>query len=122
MAWASISSKPIKRLITKAEVLHAESNAIMKVARSHASSNGSTLYTTLAPCFECAKLIIQAGIVRVVYSEHYPYPGHSGPIRTIGIDLLKRANIQVDILSIRGQNYNEKDLHPTDEGYINPTE
>lgn len=84
--------------ITKSEVLHAESNAITKVARSSNSSQGATLYCTLAPCFECAKLIIQAGIVRVLYHEHYPYPGHTGPMRTIGLDLLEKANIRVDIL------------------------
>jgi dCMP deaminase len=73
-----------KHLVTKLEVLHAESNAIMKVARSHASSIGGTIYCTLSPCLECAKLIIQAGITRVVYAEQYPYPGHSGPVRDNG--------------------------------------
>lgn len=104
-------------LHTKPEVLHAESNAIMKVARSHASSIGGTLYCTLAPCIECAKLIIQAGIVRVVYSEHYPYPGHTGVVRTVGLDLLKRAGIVVDMLPMQGQNDNDRELFPRDDGH-----
>ncbi|NBP70427.1 MAG: CMP deaminase [Cytophagia bacterium] len=57
--------------VTLPEVLHAESNAIAKCARSTSSADGSTLYTTLSPCFECCKLIIQAGISRVVYKELY---------------------------------------------------
>lgn len=107
-------------LVTKPEVLHAESNAIMKVARSHASAAGGTLYCTLLPCLECAKLIIQAGIVRVVYSEEYPYPGHSGPKRAVGLALLQRAGIQVDNLPMRGQNESDKELAPKDEGYYDP--
>jgi dCMP deaminase len=71
---------------TKAEVLHAESNAITKIARSTNSSDGSTLYVTLAPCFDCAKLIIQAGIVRVVYKDEY---------RRNGLALLKEAGVEV---------------------------
>lgn len=67
-------------------VLHAEANAITKVARSNNSSEGSTLYVTASPCMECAKLIIQAGIKRVVFSELYRI--------TDGIDLLKRAGIE----------------------------
>ncbi len=69
-------------------VLHAEANAITKVAKSANSSIGSTLYVTASPCLECAKLIIQAGITRVVYSEDYR--------SSDGIELLKRANITVD--------------------------
>ena len=69
-------------------VLHAEANAITKVARSNNSSEGATLYVTSSPCIECAKLIIQAGIRRVVFSEHYRL--HDG------IDLLEQAGIQVD--------------------------
>jgi dCMP deaminase len=57
--------------ITRSEVIHAESNAICKLARSTQSSEGSTLYCTLAPCVECAKLILQSGIERVVFAEHY---------------------------------------------------
>src|SRR5690242_14003254 len=56
---------------TKPEVLHAESNAITKCAKSTMSSEGATLYTTDSPCFECAKLIIQSGIVRVVYEREF---------------------------------------------------
>ena len=56
---------------TKPEVLHAESNALMKLAKSTISSEGSTIYLTMSPCFECAKLIIQAGVRRVVYREVY---------------------------------------------------
>ncbi len=72
---------------TKPYVLHAEANAITKIARSNNSSDGATLYVTAAPCIECAKLIIQAGIKRVVYSEKYRLEN--------GTDLLKRANIEV---------------------------
>ncbi len=70
---------------TKAYVLHAEANAITKVAHSNNSSEGATLYVTSSPCIECAKLIIQAGIKRVVFSEKY----HS----VEGVELLERANI-----------------------------
>jgi dCMP deaminase len=72
---------------TKPYVLHAEANAITKVARSNNSSEGSTLYITSSPCLECAKLIIQAGIKRVVFSDSYRISD--------GIALLKRANIEV---------------------------
>lgn len=72
--------------VTKPYVLHAEANAITKVARSNNSSQGSTLYVTASPCLECTKLIIQAGITRVVYNEMYRM--------TDGIDLLKRAGIE----------------------------
>ena len=73
--------------VTKPYVLHAEANAITKIARSNNSSEGATLYVTASPCIECAKLIIQAGIKRVVYSEKYRLEA--------GIELLKRANIEV---------------------------
>jgi len=72
---------------TKAYVLHAEANAITKVARSHNSSEGATLYVTASPCIECSKLIIQAGIKRVVFGEHYRMQD--------GLELLKRADIDV---------------------------
>ena len=72
---------------TKPYVLHAEANAITKVARSNNSSNGATLYVTSSPCIECAKLIIQAGIRRVVYSDAYRLSD--------GIELLKRAKIEL---------------------------
>ena len=75
-------------LKTKPEVLHAEANAITKVAKSNYSSDGSTLYVTLSPCFECAKLIIQSGIKRVVYKETYR--------NTEGLELLKKAGIEVE--------------------------
>ena len=72
---------------TKPYVLHAEANAITKVAKSNNSSNGATLYVTAAPCMECAKLIIQSGIKRVVYVESYRLSD--------GIELLERAGIEV---------------------------
>lgn len=78
--------------ITKPYVLHAEANAITKIARSSNSSDGATLYVTAAPCIECAKLIIQAGIKRVVYSQHYRLED--------GIELLQRANIKVIYLPL----------------------
>ncbi|MCK9155777.1 MAG: dCMP deaminase family protein [Paludibacteraceae bacterium] len=77
---------------TKPYVLHAEANAITKVARSNNSSEGATLYVTASPCIECAKLIIQSGIKRVVYSELYHI--------TDGIDLLKRAGVEIEFLDI----------------------
>ena len=76
--------------LTKPYVLHAEANAITKIARSNNSSDGATLYVTSSPCIECAKLIIQSGIKRVVYSEKYRLED--------GINLLKRANIEVDFV------------------------
>ncbi|MCD8296788.1 MAG: dCMP deaminase family protein [Prevotella sp.] len=78
--------------ITKPYVLHAEANAITKLARSSNNSDGSTLYVTASPCIECAKLIIQAGIRRVVYGEKYRLED--------GINLLKRANIEVIFLNL----------------------
>jgi dCMP deaminase len=73
--------------LTKPYVLHAEANAITKIARSNNNSDGATLYVTASPCIECAKLIIQAGIKRVVYAEKYRL--------TDGIDLLERAGVEV---------------------------
>ena len=78
--------------ITKPYVLHAEANAITKLARSNNSSEGATLYITASPCIECAKLIIQAGIRRVVYSEKYRLED--------GINLLKKANVVVDYIEL----------------------
>lgn len=75
---------------TKPYVLHAEANAITKVAKSGNSSDGATLYVTAAPCIECSKLIIQAGIKRVVYEDEYRLED--------GIKLLKRAGIEVEKL------------------------
>ncbi len=72
--------------LTKPYVLHAEANAITKIARSNNSSDGSTLYITASPCLECSKLIIQAGIKRVVFNEFYRV--HDG------VDLLERAGVE----------------------------
>ena len=77
--------------VTKPYVLHAEANAITKLARSSNNSDGSTLYVTAAPCIECSKLIIQSGIKRVVYGEKYRLEE--------GIDLLRKANIEVIYLN-----------------------
>ena len=77
---------------TKPYVLHAEANAITKIARSNNNSNGATMYVTASPCIECAKLIIQAGIKRVVYGEKYRL--------TDGIDLLERAGVIVEYLPL----------------------
>lgn len=74
-------------------VLHAEANAITKVARSGNNSQGATLYVTASPCIECSKLIIQAGISRVVFGEYYRLQD--------GLDLLKKAGIQVEYLDIK---------------------
>ncbi|MBO8479021.1 MAG: dCMP deaminase family protein [Bacteroidetes bacterium] len=74
--------------VTRPYVLHAEANAITKVAKSGNSSLGATLYVTAAPCLECAKLIIQAGIKRVVYRDEYRL--------TDGVDLLRKAGIEVE--------------------------
>ena len=76
---------------TKPYVLHAEANAITKVARSNNSSEGATLYVTCSPCIECSKLIIQAGIRRVVFSELY----HN----TDGVDLLKRSGVEIEYIT-----------------------
>lgn len=77
---------------TKPYVLHAEANAITKVAKSSNSSDGATLYVTSSPCMECSKLIIQAGIKRVVYCDEYRC--------TDGIELLERAGIEISRISI----------------------
>ena len=79
------------RDLTFPYVLHAEANAITKLARSSNNSDGSTLYVTASPCIECAKLIIQAGIKRVVYAEKYRLED--------GIALLQRAGIEVIYLN-----------------------
>jgi dCMP deaminase len=73
--------------VSKPYVLHAEANAISKIARSHNSSDGATLYVTASPCIECAKMIIQAGIKRVVYGEKYRIMD--------GVELLERAGIEI---------------------------
>jgi dCMP deaminase len=78
--------------LTKAYVLHAEANALTKVAKSNNSSQDGTLYVTTSPCIECAKLIIQSGIIRVVFSNEYS--------KTEGVDLLKRAGIEIEYIEI----------------------
>ena len=78
--------------VTKPYVLHAEANAITKLARSSNNSQGATMYVTDAPCIECAKLIIQAGIRKVFYSRQYRL--------TDGADLLKRAGVEVQFLPL----------------------
>ena len=84
---------------TKPYVLHAEANAITKVAKSNNSSLGATLYVTASPCIECAKLIIQAGIRRVVYSENYRSAD--------GIELLQKAGIDVAFIELNGNQENK---------------
>lgn len=79
---------------TKPYVLHAEANAITKIAKSGNNSDGATLYVTASPCLECSKLIIQSGIRRVVYSENYRL--------TDGIDLLRRAGVEVVLVELDG--------------------
>ncbi|MBQ6822868.1 MAG: dCMP deaminase family protein [Bacteroidales bacterium] len=74
--------------VTKPYVLHAEANAISKVAKSGNSSEGATLYVTASPCIECSKLIIQSGIKRVVYKDEYRL--------TDGVDLLRKAGVEVE--------------------------
>ena len=78
---------------TKPYVLHAEANAITKIAKSGNNSDGATLYVTASPCMECAKLIIQSGIRRVVYGQMYR--------TTDGIDLLERAGIEVVFVEVK---------------------
>lgn len=95
-------------MVTREECLHAEANAIAKVARSTQSTIGSTMYTSLSPCVECAKLMIQCGISRVVFAETYR--------KTDGIDLLSKAGIRVDNLPPSCQNIVEDELNFQDEG------
>jgi len=82
---------------TKPYVLHAEANAITKVAKSNNSSEDSTLYVTTSPCMECSKLIIQSGIKRVVYCDRY----HN----TDGLDLLRRAGIELVFIDLENDIY-----------------
>ena len=81
--------------VSKPYVLHAEANAITKIARSNNNADGATLYVTDSPCIECSKLIIQAGIKRVVYSRAYRL--------TDGIDLLAKAGITIEYMPIDGE-------------------
>ena len=85
--------------LTKPYVLHAEANAITKVARSHNSSMGATMYVTTSPCMECSKLIIQSGIKRVVYSDKY----HNMD----GCELLERAGIETVFIDLIELNQNK---------------
>ena len=87
--------------VTKPYVLHAEANAITKLARSSNNSEGSTLYVTASPCIECSKLIIQSGIKRVVYAEKYRL--------TDGIDLLERAGVKVEYMNPDEMGSSEED-------------
>lgn len=87
--------------VTFPYVLHAEANAITKVARSNNSSEGSTLYVSTSPCMECSKLIVQAGIVRVVFSDIYRI--------TDGIDLLRKAGVEVVYLPETGVDDNSNE-------------
>jgi dCMP deaminase len=80
--------------VTFPYVLHAEANAITKLARSHNNSDGATLYVTAAPCIECAKLIIQCGIKRVIYAEEYRLAD--------GLGLLRKANIETKLIELPG--------------------
>jgi dCMP deaminase len=82
-------SKGLFGLKTKPEVLHAETNAIAKVARSNESCEGATLYTTVAPCLDCAKLIYQSGISKVYYRNDYPRG-------TLGVSFLQKCGIGID--------------------------
>ncbi len=79
--------------VTVPYVLHAEANAITKIARSHNSSDGATLYVTASPCLECAKLIVQSGIKRVVYGEKYRLDD--------GLKLLEKANVKTLLLDLK---------------------
>jgi len=83
--------------LTKPYVLHAEANAITKVAKSNNSSENSTLYVTTSPCMECSKLIIQSGIRRVVFSDKYSISD--------GLDLLKRAGIEIVFIDLEKDEY-----------------
>ncbi len=85
---------------TKPYVLHAEANAITKVAKSNNSSDNSTLYVTSSPCMECAKLIIQSGIKRVVYCDKYRLSD--------GLELLKRAGIEIVFIDLENDIYEQQ--------------
>ena len=82
----------VKFLTTKPEVLHAEANALAKVARSSESSEGSTMFITHSPCFACAKLIYQSGIRKVYFGQHYR--------ETNGVDFLQKCNIDVEQVDV----------------------
>lgn len=82
----------IEELVTRKEVLHAEANALAKVARSSESSEGATMFITHSPCFACAKLIYQSGIGKVYFGQHYR--------ETDGVDFLKKCNIDVEQVDV----------------------
>ena len=82
----------VKFLTTKPEVLHAEENAIGKLARSHESGEGATMFITHSPCFACAKLIYQSGIRKVYFGQHYR--------ETDGVDFLQKCNIDVEQVNV----------------------
>ena len=82
----------VKFLTTKPEVLHAEANALAKVARSSESSEGATMFITHSPCFACAKLIYQSGIRKVYFGQHYR--------ETDGVDFLQKCNIDVEQVDV----------------------
>jgi dCMP deaminase len=86
---------------TKPYVLHAEANAITKVAKSGNSSADATMYVTSSPCLECAKLIIQAGIRRVVYTENYRSADGINLLRRAGIEV---TNVEIDLSNLKEQN------------------
>ena len=88
MGFEMVDDHSCIKKTTKKEVLHAESNALTKIAKSTLSSEGSILYTTTAPCFECSKLIIQSGIKEVYFNETYRDMS--------GVELLNKANIKVN--------------------------
>ncbi|MGL4519676.1 MAG: dCMP deaminase family protein [Phocaeicola sp.] len=87
--------------VSKPYVMHAEANAITKIARSNNSSEGATMYVTASPCIECAKLIIQAGIRRVVYGEQYRLND--------GIELLQRAAVEVEYMDANKLKQEQRD-------------
>lgn len=87
-------------MITLPYVLHAEANAITKLAKSTQSSDGATLYVTLSPCFECSKLIIQAGIKRVVFSQVYRNPDSLPFLAEAGVELVKITNKEINKLNV----------------------
>ena len=86
---------------TKPYVLHAEANAITKVAKSGNSSADATMYVTSSPCLECAKLIIQASIRRVVYTENYRSADGINLLRRAGIEV---TNVEIDLSNLKEQN------------------
>lgn len=85
-------TKKYKRLKTRPEVLHAESNALSKLAKSSDSGDGADLFITHSPCIECAKLIYQSGIKRVFYSSDYRSDAGIRFLRQSGVDVVKHED------------------------------